>query len=251
MILFFPEDLRGDHISGPSSIWASEGFQLLQNVGEAQRGAASFCQFAGTEHRRPTGIPTNVKGLARFLYVGWPNHQVQANKLVYFGPLPRRCPCVSDHPPMPGEIERGFHSNAAHLLTSLFWARLVAALSPVSGNVALRDGTTVFTTSPSSLSSLLRSASSSPIGAFPGSLSVLFSRWAEGALSRTVLRDFAASSGELDGFCSWDANRLPFLDSRTPLVVFVFHEGKWGWQWPFLVGHFGSASHCVSRQVQM
>ena len=45
-------------MSGPSSIWALKGFKLWQDEGEAQRGAAFFCQLAGAEHRRPMGVPS-------------------------------------------------------------------------------------------------------------------------------------------------------------------------------------------------
>ena len=136
---------------------------------------------------------------------------------------------MSDHPPMAGEIEGGFNSSTAPLLTRLFWARLFSTLSPVSGNVALRDGTTVFTTW-SSLRSLLRSTSTTPIGSFPGSLSMLLVYWSEGLLTRTVLRDFAAVSGEIDDFFAWDTKQLPWLDSRTSIAssCVTWHRQ---WQW--------------------
>ena len=218
MILLFPEDLGGDRVSGPSSIWALEGFRLLQDVGEARRGAAFFCQIAGAEHRRPTGVLTNVKGMERFLNVGWPSHKIQEDKLQYLGPLSRSCPCVSDHPPMEGEIEGGFNSSTAPLLTRLFWARLFSALSPVSGNVALRDGVAVFPTCSSSLRSLLQATSFSPIGCFPCSLSALFSAWVQGLLTRAFLRDFDEDAAAIDGYLDWDFTQLPLLDSRTRIT---------------------------------
>ena len=55
----------------------------MQDVGEARRGAAFFCQIAGAEHRRPTGVLTNVKGMERFLNTGWPSHKLHEDKLQY------------------------------------------------------------------------------------------------------------------------------------------------------------------------
>ena len=106
MILIYLEDLGNDRVSGPSSIWALEGFKLLQDVGETRRIAAFFCQLDGAEHRRPAGVLTNVKGMERFLNVGWPSRKTQEDKLEYLGPLPRSCPCVSDHPPLAGDRGR-------------------------------------------------------------------------------------------------------------------------------------------------
>ena len=119
------------------------------------------------------------------------------------------------------EIEGGLNSSTATLLTSLFCVRLFSALSPVSGNKALMDGTAVFTTSSSPLRSLLRSTSASPIGSFPGSVSVLLCTWSEGLctwseglLARAVLRDSVADPGAIDGLITWDATQMPLLDSR-------------------------------------
>ena len=126
-----------------------EGFRSLQGVGEARRGAAFFSRFAGAEQRRPMGVLTNVAALDQFLYFGWPDFQMQRGRLAYQGPLPRSCSCGFQHQPMTGFTETGFNSGDVPLLTRLFWQYIFRALSPVSGHVALRDGSVVFSTSPS------------------------------------------------------------------------------------------------------
>ena len=89
MVLVFPEDFGGEQEAGPTSILALEGFHSLQGEGEARRGAAFFCKFAGAEHRRPMGVITNLSALDQFLYAGWPNLKAHQGKLSYYGPLPR------------------------------------------------------------------------------------------------------------------------------------------------------------------
>ena len=191
--LFFSEDFGGDQQAGRTSIWALEGFRSLQGVGEARRRAAFFCRFAGAEQRRPMGVLTNVAALDQFLYFGWPDFQMQQGRLAYQCPLPRSVP----------------------LLTRLFWQHIFRALSPVSGHVALRNGSVVFSTSPSTGSSLLQSCSSSSVRSFPESLG---RSCVDKKLTRSLLRDFAVTEG-IDNFVGWDTSQLAALDSRSPITM--------------------------------
>ena len=187
----------------------------MQDVGEAQRGAAFSCQIAGAEHRRPMGVLTNVKGMEKFLNIGWPRHKLIKDELEYLGPLSQSFPCVADYPLREVEVERDSNSSTVPFLTCLFWKRLFSALIPVSGNVALRDGTCSITTCSSSLRSLLQVSTLSPIGSFSCSLAPLFSAWVQGPLTRAFLRDYDEDAAAIDGYLDWDGSQLSLLDSRT------------------------------------
>ena len=132
------------------------------------------------------------------------------------GPYLRNSPCVSQHQPSRGRSVEGFHSGPQLLLTTIFWTRVFRALSSQSGSVALRDGSTLLSTGPSSLCSLLQSAPSLPVGSFPGSLDPLFRAWSQGSLTRALIRDLSDS---MDVGNLLDAHSSPFspLDGRSPL----------------------------------
>ena len=134
LILNLTEDFGGETESGPTSIWALEGFHLWEKLGEEQLSSAGSPELiiVGQWVYSPTS-----RTWLRFLFDGWPSHRMQQGKRQYHGPLQQNCPCASGHPPMTGVVDGGLNSGTAPLLTGLFWARLFSALSPVSGNVAL------------------------------------------------------------------------------------------------------------------
>ena len=124
---------------------------------------------------------TNVAAVDQFLNCGWPDDfQMQQGRLADQGPLPRSCSCGFQHQPLTGIPETSFNSGDVPLLTRLFWQHIFRALSPVSGHVALRDRSVVFSTSPSTGSSLLLSCSSSSVGSFPESLGSLYRACGDG-----------------------------------------------------------------------
>ena len=54
LILAFPEDLGGDVVDGPASIWSCHEYQMLEWLHEAERGAAWLCQLSSADHRGPS-----------------------------------------------------------------------------------------------------------------------------------------------------------------------------------------------------
>ena len=56
-----------------------------------------MCRFADMEQRHPTGMLSNIQGLQRSIYPGWPLFKNLDCNLQYRGPLPRVCPCSFVH----------------------------------------------------------------------------------------------------------------------------------------------------------
>ena len=98
ILLSFPEDFAGHVSHGPASPWALEDFRnLQQHAGEVKRCAVYLCRFAGTKQRRAVGCWSNFRASQQEGYAGWPSHVKHTAQLQYTGPLPRSCPCVTQH----------------------------------------------------------------------------------------------------------------------------------------------------------
>ena len=125
ILMTFPEDFAGHVSHGPASPWALEDFRSLQlHAGEVQRYAVYLCRFAGTEQRRAVGCWSNFRALQQEGYTGWPTHVRHAAQLQYTGPLPRSCPCVTQHMPMRGTASgQEFNSTQQQTLGVQFWLR--------------------------------------------------------------------------------------------------------------------------------
>ena len=191
---------------------------------------------------------------------------------------PRFLVTLLQHQPSSGLTGEGFHSGSLPLLSTIFWTRVFRALLSYSGPVALREGSALSSTGPSSLCRLLQSAPSLPVGTFPGSLDPLFRAWSQGSLTRAHIRDFSDSArftflpagwqiaatrslctlvfviafavlSSFSYFCAfaWFSGwfivysvALPKTYENTPGPTGA--EGKKGWQWPHRVVLFWSAA---------
>ena len=185
ILMTFPEDFAGHVSHGPASPWALEDFRSLQqHAGEVQRYAVYLCRFAGTEQRRAVGCWSNFRALQQEGYTGWPTHVRHAAQLQYTGPLPRSCPCATQHMPMRGTASgQEFNSTQQQTLGVKFWLRALRDASPTEP-IPLRDGS----------SSQLVSVSASPlqsIAASAQSWSSLYRAWSSGSLTRGLLRDYS------------------------------------------------------------
>ena len=183
LLLNFPEDFGGDSVTGPTSIWALAGsahFKAWWKPGEKQQTSALS---PGRVNVVLWACSPTLQHLMNS-YDGWPHLHEQQGRLHYLGPLPQNCPCVSQHQPSKCLSVEGFHLGSQPLLTTIFWTRVFRALPSQPGPVALKDGSTLLSTGPSSLCSLLQSAPSLPVGSFPGSLDPLFRAWSQGSLTQ-------------------------------------------------------------------
>ena len=90
-------------------------------------------------------------------------------------------------------------------LRLFFWTHVFCALPSLSAPVALRDGSSVFSTGPSTLSRLF-------LFFFAGWFVPMFRAWFQGSLTRALIRDFTGSTGG-DGFL--ETLGAPFLDVCT------------------------------------
>ena len=140
VLFVFPEDLGGDAESGPSSLWDFLEVRAVDGVNDIQRGAAYHCQLAGSKHRRPLGLYTNLSSLQARMSRGWPSLFHLGSDLHYDGPLPPSCPCLSAHVPLKGVDSREeFHSSSSSALGEQFWwLCVVPFLDPE--NASLRVG---------------------------------------------------------------------------------------------------------------
>ena len=96
-VLLFPEDLGGHSLSGPTSPWSLKEWRDLEGLGEARRGSAFWCRFAGADQQRPMGILTNLQPIHAETSPGWPAHFLSQHELLYDGPLPQSCGCSQPH----------------------------------------------------------------------------------------------------------------------------------------------------------
>ena len=122
VLFVFPEDLGSDAKSGPSSLWDFLEVRAVDGMNDIQRGAAFLCQLAGSKHRRPMGLYTNLSSLQARMNRGWPSLFPLRSDLHYDGPLPPSCPCTSAHAPLKGVDSREeFNSSSSSALREQFW----------------------------------------------------------------------------------------------------------------------------------
>ena len=107
-LLEHPEDLGRTHRRTPASI-----FQLTE-VREAHQGhnfvsvAGHQCQFKGCDRKKPTRMLSDIMGIAKFGYPGWPTFDPAG---YYMGPLPRDCGHIHNQA-MIGRNSRGGFNTA-------------------------------------------------------------------------------------------------------------------------------------------
>lgn len=112
-LLEHPEDLSRTHRGTPASI-----FQLTE-IREAHQGhnfataAGRQCQFRGCDRKKPTRLLSDILGIERFGYPGWPTFDPAG---YYEGPLPRDCGHAFRQKMIGRNARGGFHTapTAAH-----------------------------------------------------------------------------------------------------------------------------------------
>ena len=216
--LFFTEDCGGDQEAGPTSIWALEGFRSLQGVGEARRGAAFFCRFAGAEQRRPMGVLTNVAALDQFFVLRLARLPNAARKA-----------CVSRPSSqvmflwISASAYDRFHGNrfqfwrCASSYASILAAYFPSALAGLWSRGPKGWVRCIFHESFDG-EFVVAVRSSSSVGSFPESLGSLCRACVDKKLTRSLLRDFAGTEG-IDNFVGWDTFQLAALDSWSPITT--------------------------------
>ena len=128
----FPKGFRWSRLTRTSLALGPRRFRnLQQHAVEVQRCAVYLCRFAGTEQRRAVGCWSNCRALQQEGYAGWPSHVKHASQLQNTGPLPRSCPCVTQHMPMRGTASgQEFNSTHQQTLGVQFWLRALRDASP-------------------------------------------------------------------------------------------------------------------------
>ena len=131
-VLMFPEDLGGHAHSGPSSPWALQDWRHLEGLGEARRGSAFLCRLADADHRRPTGFITNLDTLISDLHLGWPSLLPIQQDLYYDGPLPKACPCTTQHSVLVGlDPAHDFLSRSCPVIPVALWSYCFQSFFPI------------------------------------------------------------------------------------------------------------------------
>ena len=205
VLLVFPEDLGGDSESGPASLWDFLEVRAVDGVNDIQRGAAYLCQLAGSKHRRPMGLYTNLSSFQARMSRGWPSLFHLGSDLHYDGPLPPSCQCTSAHAPLRGvDSSEEFHSSSSSALGEQFWWLCVVPLLDAE-NASLRDGASVH----KAYSGPWFSAQSpsypvrTPLPSFSSassSLHSLFDHWRKGDLTRPLFLDYAGADSAAQYF---------------------------------------------------
>ena len=134
-----PEDFGGHSQHGPVSPWSLVEFQCLSGFNDTWRGAAFVWRFADMEQRHSTGMLTNIQGLRRSVYPGWPLLRKVNDNLQHEGPLPHLCPCSFVHKDPINGTRGSFLSASSFSLSFSFWSRLFRD-AWCSGHDTLRDG---------------------------------------------------------------------------------------------------------------
>ena len=192
VLLVFPEDLGGHEHIGPATIWNNTHLRKLDGACDVQRAAAFLCQIAGTEHRRPVGLFSNLAWIKAQMVPGWPRLYRADQYLLYDGPLPDFCQCAVRHAPFMGAWDQESF-NSSH---STGFGRAC------SQHASLRDGGFPGSCSSHSLS---HSSCDSPFSFhdWSGSAYSLYSHWSSGTLTRAILTDYAGASPAAELFDSW------------------------------------------------
>ena len=73
---------------GFSSLLDFLDVRAVDGVNDIQRGAGFHCQLAGSNHRRPLGLYTNLSSRHSRMHRGWPSLFHLGSDLYYDGPLP-------------------------------------------------------------------------------------------------------------------------------------------------------------------
>ena len=211
-VLMFPEDLGGHAHSGPSSPWALQDWRHLEGLGEAKRGSAFLCRLADADHRRPTGFITNPDTLISDLHLGWPSLLPIQQDLYYDGPLPKACPCTTQHSVLVGlDPAHDFLSGSCPVIPvycfqSFFQLRSTSSLRvevPIPSSAA-----------PSGSSTATARLSDAPV-----SWSWLCGLWQSGRLTRLALAD-VADSAQVHRYFSF-APSASLVSPRSRLAEFL------------------------------
>ena len=113
-----PENLGGDVVDGPTSIWEAQEVWTLDGVNDAQRGAQFLCSRTASLCQIDTD-------------------------LLYNGSLPPSCQCSPPHPPLRGlDSREEFHSSSSPAFGESFWLLCVAPLCATE-YTNLREGEAV------------------------------------------------------------------------------------------------------------
>ena len=199
-----PEDFGGHSQHGPASPWSLVEFQRVSGLNDVWRGAAFMCRFAHTEQRHPTGMLTNIQGLQRSVYLGWPTFNCIDGNLQYSGPLPKVCPCSVQHQEAISSSKETFTSSSSFTLSSQFWFRLLQCTWQ-TGQISLRAGEEGLSAN---------SAGTVSLASATGSWQPLYDAWKSNQLSRSLLRDYAEGQ-DVDLFLSSPLAASPFLSGRS------------------------------------
>ena len=101
----------------PASPWSLVEFQRLSGFNDIWRGAAFMCRFADMEQRHPTGMLSNIQGLRRSTYPGWPSFKDVNYNLQYTGLLPKVCPCSVVHKDSTNDTGGSFLASSSFSLS--------------------------------------------------------------------------------------------------------------------------------------
>ena len=215
VLFVFPEDQEIDAESGPSSLWDFLEVRAVDGMNDIQRGAAFLCQLAGSKHRRPMGLYTNLSSLQARMSRGWPSLFHLGPNLHYDGPLPPSCPCLSAHASLKGVDSREeFNSSSSSALCEQFWWLCVVPLLDPE-NASLRVGESAH----AAYSGPWFSAKSqwypirAPLPSFSSassSLHGLFSHWRKGDLTRPIFIDYVGSDSAANFLELWSRSALPW-----------------------------------------
>ena len=110
-------DTRTRSMPGTSRTRIKQGFEATQYPQDV-------CRFADMEQRHPTGMLSNIQGLLRSIYPGWPLFKNLDYNLQCRGPLPRVCPCSFVHKDPINDTGGSFLASSSFSLSLSFWSRL-------------------------------------------------------------------------------------------------------------------------------
>ena len=198
VLFVFPEDLGGDAEYGPSSLWDFLEVRAVDGMNDIQRGAAFLCHLAGSKHRRPMVLYTNLLSLQARTSRGWPPLFHLGSDLHYDGPLPPSCPCTSAHAPLKGVDSREeFNSSSSSALGEQFWwLCVVPFLDPENASHKVGESAHAAYSGPWFSAKSQWYPIRAPLPSFSSassSMHGLFAHWRKGDLTRPLLLDYVGS----------------------------------------------------------
>ena len=194
-------------MGGPAPPWSLAEFQRLSGFNDIWRGAAFMCLFEDMEQRHTTGMLTNIQGLRRSTYPGWPLFKEANDNLHHKGPLPKVCLCSLVHKdPINGTIG-SFLSASSFSLFFSFWSRLFRD-AWCSGHGTPWDGEQCLKPN---------SAATVSLSSATGSWQSLYTVWNQGQLTRAVLREYAPTQ-DVDRFLSSPVALTLALSTRSQVA---------------------------------